>query len=144
MWVTLSCHTLPHSPHFPALLIFLSLWVRGRRVFQVNGESFALSSCSVLLWVLQSCPSSWPLLTSCQTPLFFQKLIQVIPETFCFSRSISTQIMSLWGREVLSAVLLWAATSWGDGEHGWIYNDCFQSSQPRTHHPGRRLQLAGR
>lgn len=104
--------------------------------------------------VLQSCPSSWPLLTSCKTSVFLQEQIQVILETFCFNRK------EYFYRKHEP---VGKGTSCLQGPLGWLFfgelphpegmelmasvtATICRAANPgraRTHHPGRRLQLAG-
>jgi len=155
MWVPLSC---PHK--LPTFFVIFSPRMGGRRIFQVKGGSccpFFFSLCLSALsdGVLQSCPSSRPLLTSCKTPLFLQGQIQVIPEPFCFNRKecFCTEHEPVEkGRSCLSGLLGWslfAELPHPKGvEHmaGVTATVCRAASSARAgaHHPHRGPHLAGR
>lgn len=85
----MSCGSLSPDPHTPRFFC-LPLSMNGReKRFSGEGKKLLPFLLFVSLCcpdgVLQSCPSSWPLLTSCKTPFFLQEQIQVIPESFCFN-----------------------------------------------------------
>lgn len=105
--------------------------------------------------VLQSCRSSWPLLTSCKTPLFLQYQIHVIPEPFCFNNKeyYYTEHESVWkGRSCMQGLLgclFFSNLRHPEGtEHkaGVAVAICRAASSARAgaHHPGGSQELGCR